>query len=53
MVKKKKVARNYWFKRKWTNVESGWGFVPINWKGWVALILLVGVNVLLLNILML
>ena len=41
----KKVNKNSWFRRREGNVKSGWGFIPINWKGWVALILLVGVNV--------
>jgi len=41
----KKVNKNFWFRRREGNVKSGWGFTPVNWKGWVTLILLVGVNV--------
>ena len=29
--------------------KSDWGFIPINWKGWIALILLVGINVFAAN----
>jgi len=53
--KKKKVARvsrrstssKLQIKKPWFRKGEGkaWGFVPINWKGWVALILLVGLNV--------
>jgi hypothetical protein len=56
MVKKKKKAggvsrrlmhsklqiRKAWFRK---GKGENWGFIPINWKGWVALILLVGLNV--------
>jgi len=41
----KKVVRNFWFRRRDGNIKSRWGFTPINWKGWAALILLVGINV--------
>ena len=34
-----------WFRRRSTNLKGRWGFIPINLKGWVALILLFGVNV--------
>ena len=48
--KKKSVkgVKNPWFKER-RNHKKGWSFVPINWKGWVALILLVGVNVFSAN----
>ena len=47
MVKKKvkKCVKNSWFRRKEGNIKSGWGFIPVSWKGWIALFLLVGVNV--------
>lgn len=51
MVKKsvrrkvKKGPKNPWFERKFNDAKSGWGFSPINWRGWAALILLVGINV--------
>ena len=57
MVKKKvkkKLAKvgkvkKPWFRKRDKNLKSRWGFIPINWKGWVALILLVGVNVFAAN----
>lgn len=47
MVKKKvvRVSGNPWFKKRDGIVKRSWGFIPINWKGWLALLLLVGVNV--------
>jgi hypothetical protein len=49
MVRAKKTrkvvgVKNPWF-RKREGARDGWGFIPINWKGGVALILLVGLNV--------
>jgi len=41
----KKVNGNPWFKKKNGSSNHKWGFTPINWKGWVTLIFLVGVNV--------
>jgi len=41
---KKRVSRSPWFKERGGH-KKGWSFIPINWKGFVALILLVGVNV--------
>ena len=46
-AKKNLVSKNYWFRKK-AGVElkkGSWGFIPINWKGWTALMLLVIVNV--------
>lgn len=48
-VKKKSVNKNPWFKRREGNLKAGWGFGPINWKGWVALILLIVLNVFSAN----
>jgi len=47
MVKKKKesVKRNPWFKER----GGKWSFIPLNWKGWIALILLIAVNVFAAN----
>ena len=44
-ITKKKAAVNkiMWFKLISPNHE--WGFVPINWRGWIAMILLLGLNV--------
>jgi sensor histidine kinase YesM len=49
---KKKINRNPWFKSR-DGSKDGWGFIPINWKGWVALFLLVGLNVFAANYFML
>lgn len=53
MVKKKgkKVDRvkNPWFRNRAGNLEEGWGFIPINWKGYFAMTLLVGLNVFAAN----
>ena len=49
MVAKKKVkgSKNPWFrKRAGAQLKKGsWGFIPVNWKGWLALAVLVIVNV--------
>lgn len=42
--KKKSVKGNPWF-RKRVGHRRGWSFVPINLKGWAALVLLIVVNV--------
>ena len=40
-------SQNPWFrKREGAELKKGsWGFIPINWKGWLALALLIIVNV--------
>ena len=48
-VKKGKVVRNPWFRKRKSNVKGDWGFIPINWKGNVALALLIAVNVFAAN----
>ena len=52
MVKKraKKRARRgfFWFRVR-KDSRDEWGFIPINWKGWVALILVIGLNVFAAN----
>jgi hypothetical protein len=48
MAKKKvKGSKNPWFKKRAGAVlkKGSWGFMPINWKGWLALLLLIIVNV--------
>ena len=45
--KKKKMSKEVWFRKY--GEKSEWGFIPINWKGWVALVLLIGVNVFAAN----
>jgi len=44
-ITKKKAVDNkkMWFKL--ISPKHEWGFVPINWRGWVTLILLIGINV--------
>lgn len=52
MAKKKKVVRKRINKSPWFRKyekRSEWGFIPINWKGWVALVLLIGINVFSAN----
>jgi len=48
MAKKKvKGSKDPWF-RKRAGAElkkESWGFIPINWKGWLVLVLLIAVNV--------
>jgi len=48
MVKKKKVKENPWFRERVKSKEK-WSFIPVNWKGFVVLVLLVGVNVFSAN----
>ena len=48
MVKKKKVDGS-WFRRCEEMEGAEWGWVPVNWKGWISLILLVVVNVFAAN----
>ncbi len=45
---KKKAVGDSWFRKREGSVD-GWGFVPINWKGFVALIFLVGLNIFAAN----
>ena len=49
MVKRKGVSKNPWFRRREGASKDNWGFIPINWKGWIALILLIGINVFASN----
>ncbi|MFH1521533.1 MAG: hypothetical protein ABIF18_01090 [archaeon] len=44
-IKKTKVSKNPWFRKRVGYPKDTWGFIPINCKGWVALLLLVGINV--------
>jgi len=46
---KKSVKKNPWFRKGKGNLESGWGFNPINWKGSVALALLIILNAFAAN----
>lgn len=54
MVKKKvkkkvmKGGKNAWFRLR-KGSEDKWGFIPINWRGSVALLLLIGLNVCAAN----
>lgn len=46
---KKRIPKNPWFRRREGALKKGWGFIPINIEGWVALGLLCGVNVFAAN----
>lgn len=46
IIPKKKDA---WFRKRSEIFKDSWGFIPINWKGWVALILLIGLNIFSAN----
>ncbi len=49
MVKKKVVKNKFpWFRTR-DGSKDGWGFIPINWRGWIALILLIGLNIFAAN----
>ena len=43
------MNRNVWFRRRVGSLKDGWGFIPINWKGFAALVLLIGLNVFAAN----
>ena len=47
VIKKKASSKKVWFKT--INSKHKWGFVPINWRGWIALLLLIGLNVFAAN----
>ncbi len=52
MVRKKKVKKkvvSLWFRRRDPASDDSWGFVPINNKGLIAFVLLVGINVFAAN----
>ncbi len=44
---KKVVPKNPWFRKR--DIDTNWGFIPINWQGWISLILLIGINVFAAN----
>jgi len=46
---KNKARGGEWFRRKEGDVKSKWGFIPINLSGWIALILLIAINVFAVN----
>ncbi len=43
-----KVSKSAWFKER-KGYKRGWSFVPINWKGWITLLLLIGLNIFSAN----
>jgi hypothetical protein len=57
MVNKKKqkrkrilrVVKNPWFMKMPGSKRHEWGFIPINWKGAIALTLLIGINIFAAN----
>ena len=48
-VLKRPVTKFPWFRKCKKDNNAKWGFIPINWKGWVALILLIAINVFAAN----
>ena len=42
---KSKGDNSPWFRKIENDKDAKWGFIPINLKGWVALILLIAINV--------
>ncbi len=48
-VVKKGEGKDVWFKKRRKIRDSDWDFIPVNWKGWVALLLLIGVNIFAAN----
>lgn len=51
-VMRKKINKSFsnskmWFRKY--NEEDNWGFTPISWEGWLALVLLIGINVFAAN----
>lgn len=50
MVKKEsKKKEDFWFRKCSEAKDSEWDWMPINLKGWIALFLLVGINVFAAN----
>ena len=48
VIKKRKImAKKPWFKT--LSEKHSWGFIPVNWQGWVSLSLLVLINVFSAN----
>jgi len=45
--KNAEVSGNFWFRKRAGLVsrDAGWGWIPIRWEGWVALGVLIGINV--------
>ncbi len=41
-VNKKSVSP--WFRERFRE-KNGWSFLPVNWRGWVSLIVLLAINV--------
>lgn len=44
-----RVVKNPWFMRMSGSKNHEWGFIPINWKGAIALISLIGINIFAAN----
>lgn len=47
--RKNKVVENFWFKKYAETKSAEWSWIPANWKGWTALILLIGINTFAAN----
>lgn len=47
--KKSRMSNEMWFRKRAGHSKESWGFIPVNWKGWVTLILLIGINVFAAN----
>jgi len=48
-TKKNKIDLSPWFRKRDPASKDSWGFVPINEKGLVAFVLLIGLNVFAAN----
>ncbi|MFH0808581.1 MAG: hypothetical protein V1888_03115 [archaeon] len=48
-VKKFRVVNYPWFRRRDIKSNDEWGFTPLNWKGGVTLLLLLGLNIFAAN----
>lgn len=48
-VVKKRGVKDPWFKNRKQNRKSDWDFIPVNWKGWAALVFLIAINVFAAN----
>lgn len=48
-INKVRVSEDFWFRKRTEDLKNSWGFIPINWKGWVTLVLLIGVNIFAAN----
>ncbi|MDH3353163.1 MAG: hypothetical protein OEL87_01830 [Nanoarchaeota archaeon] len=48
-ISSKPATKFPWFRKREGAINDKWGFIPINWKGWTALIILIAINVFAVN----